>query len=149
MIGNEAASMPRTSIICGVHSVFHLALQRLKRRRVGAVHDPRPGLCGRRVRAFGWRRDQRLDVLVSEADDLIGPHVAADHPVRQARLKRLIDDAAAPCEIGLAARHEFRSGRSSGTLPRCACSTRTSAVAGRPGIIRPSIRPGRHCPGSA
>ena len=51
---------------------------------------------------------QRLDELVSEADDLIGPHVAADHAVGQARLKRLIDDASVGGKIGRAARHELR-----------------------------------------
>jgi len=50
---------------------------------------------------------QRLDELVSEADDLIGPHVAADHAVGQARLKRLINDASARGEIWFAARHEL------------------------------------------
>jgi len=57
------------------------------------VHDTRTGLRGRGVRAFGRRRDQRLDELVSEADDLVGTHIAADQPVGQARLKWLIDDA--------------------------------------------------------
>jgi len=83
--------MSRISIICGVHSAS--IFERLKRHRVGAVHDTRTGLRGRGVRAFGRRRDQRLDELVSEADDLVGTHIAADQPVGQARLKWLIDDA--------------------------------------------------------
>jgi hypothetical protein len=44
---------------------------------------------------------------MSEADDLVRTHVAADHAVRQARLERLIDDASAPVEIGLEAGHEI------------------------------------------
>jgi hypothetical protein len=44
---------------------------------------------------------------VSKTDDLIGPHIAPNHTVGQARLERLVDDAPAPGEIGLAARHEF------------------------------------------
>ena len=86
---------------------FHLRPQRLKRRRVGAVHDARARLRRRRVRTFGRRRNQRLDELVAEADDLVDAHVAADHAVGQARLKRLIDDAAVGGEIRLAARHEI------------------------------------------
>jgi hypothetical protein len=71
------------------------------------VHNARAGLRGWRVPPLSGRRDQRLDKLVSEANDLIGPHVAPDHSVGQARLKRLIDDAPAPGEIGLAKCHEF------------------------------------------
>ncbi|WP_426443544.1 hypothetical protein [Bradyrhizobium genosp. P] len=41
-----------------------------------------------------------------EARDLRPAHVAADHPFGQARLERLIDDAAAPSEIRLAAGDE-------------------------------------------
>src|SRR5690349_3406845 len=41
-----------------------------------------------------------------EAGDPVSAHVASDHAVRQARLKRLVDDAAAPAEIGLATVHE-------------------------------------------
>ena len=51
---------------------------------------------------------QRLDELVSEANDLISSHVASYHSIGQTRLKRLIDDAPAPGEIGLAACHEFQ-----------------------------------------
>ena len=71
--------------------------------RIRAVHDAWPRLRRWRIRPFGRRRDQRLDELVPEADDLIGAHVAADHAVRQARLKRLIDDAAVGREIAFAA----------------------------------------------
>src|SRR6185436_1949315 len=51
---------------------FHLRPEPLKRFSVGAVHDARTGLCARRIRAFGWRRDQRLDGVMPEADELVG-----------------------------------------------------------------------------
>src|SRR6202030_4574405 len=66
---------------------FHLRPEHLKRLRVSAMHDTRTRLRVRGVRTFGRRRDQRLDKLMSEADDLVATHVAADHTVRQARLK--------------------------------------------------------------
>jgi hypothetical protein len=59
-----------------------------------------------RIRPFGRRRNERLDELMAEADDLIRAHVAADHAIRQTRLKWLIDDAATGREIGFATRHE-------------------------------------------
>jgi hypothetical protein len=43
---------------------------------------------------------------VTESDDFVSCQIAADHPLRQARLERLIDDAAATYEIDLAAAHE-------------------------------------------
>ena len=67
----------------------------------------RTRLGGGGVRAFGRRRNQRFDQLVAETDDLVDTHIAADHPVRQPRLKRLIDDASVGCKIGLAAGHEL------------------------------------------
>src|SRR5439155_6996916 len=85
---------------------LHLRPEPLEWLRVCAVHDARPGLRGRGIRAFGRRRYQRLDELVAKADDLVRAHVATDHAVGQARLKRLIDDAAVRREIGLAARHK-------------------------------------------
>jgi transcriptional regulator with XRE-family HTH domain len=57
--------------------------------------------------ALGRRRNECLDQLVSKANDLVGAHIAADHALRQARLKRLIDDAPARREIRLAPRHEL------------------------------------------
>ncbi|MHC2589447.1 hypothetical protein ACVIG9_003503 [Bradyrhizobium ottawaense] len=71
------------------------------------MHDARPRLRLGRVGAFRRRRDQGLDHLVPKARDPRAAHVAADHPVGQARLKRLVDDAAAPSEIRLAARHQL------------------------------------------
>ena len=44
---------------------------------------------------------------MAEADHLVGAHVAANHAVRQPRLKGLIDDAAAGGEIGFAAREKL------------------------------------------
>src|SRR6202011_5783351 len=86
---------------------FHLRPERLKWLRISAVHDARTRQRRWGVRAFRRRRDQRLDELVSEADDLVGTHVAADHAIRQARLKRLIHDTSVAREIGLAACHEL------------------------------------------
>ena len=86
--------MSSTSIICGVHSTSIFVRAPESGAASGTVHDAWTRLCGRRVRAFGRRRDQRLDELVAKADNLVGAHVAADHAVGQARLKRLIDDAA-------------------------------------------------------
>src|SRR6516165_2278700 len=85
---------------------FHFRAQRLKRRGIGTVHDARPGLRRRRIRSFRRWLDQGLDVLMPEAGDAVHAHVTADHAVRQARLKRLVDNAAAPAEITLAATHE-------------------------------------------
>src|SRR5690349_14740087 len=70
------------------------------------MHDPGSRLCCRCIQSFERRFDQRLYILVSEADDAVRSHVAADHAVRQARLKWLIDDTAAPAEIVLAPSHE-------------------------------------------
>src|SRR3984893_17463453 len=86
---------------------FHFRPEHLKWLRVGAMHDARTRLRGRGVRAFGRRRDQRLDELVSEANNLVDTHVAADHAVRQARLKRLDHDASVGCKIRLAPCHEL------------------------------------------
>jgi hypothetical protein len=44
---------------------------------------------------------------MSEPDHFVRAHVATDHALRQARLKRLIDDASAIGEIRIAARHEL------------------------------------------
>src|ERR1700719_3435488 len=71
---------------------FHLRPEHLKWLRVRAMHDTRTRLCVWGAWASGRRRDQRLDKLVSEANNLVATHVAADHAVRQARLKRLIHD---------------------------------------------------------
>jgi hypothetical protein len=86
--------------------VLHRPPQPLELRSIGTVHDPRPVLSIRRVRTSrrGW--NQRLDQLMPETGDLGAAHVATDHAFRQARLKGLIDDAAAPSEIRFAARHE-------------------------------------------
>ena len=51
-----------------------------------------------------------MSALISwcpKANDLAGAHIAADHALRQVRLKRLIDDAPARREIRLAPRHEL------------------------------------------
>ena len=58
------------------------------------------GPCGRRF-------DQCLYELMSKTDDSIGGHVAADHSVRQSRLKGLIDDAPVGGDVLLAACHEI------------------------------------------
>src|ERR1700741_952005 len=73
---------------------------------MGPVHDPRPGLGRRRIRPLRRRLDQRLDILVPEAGDVVPAHIAADHAVGQARLKRLIDDGAAPAEATFATAHK-------------------------------------------
>src|SRR5450631_4642904 len=70
------------------------------------MHDARARLCRFRVRTFGRRRDQSLDELVPEADDLLRAHVAADHAVWQPDLERLIDEATV-CEIRFAQSHEI------------------------------------------
>jgi hypothetical protein len=44
---------------------------------------------------------------VAETGNPIAGHVAADHPIGQAHLIRLIDDAPAPAEIRFAARDEI------------------------------------------
>src|SRR6476619_4342149 len=49
---------------------------------------------------------------MSETDDLIDTHVAADHAFGQARLERLLDDGAGGREIGFAARDEVFEGQS-------------------------------------
>jgi hypothetical protein len=85
---------------------FHFDPKRLKGRSFRTVHHARPWLRLWGVRPSGRWRHQRPDELVAEADDLIGPHVAADHAVRQAGMERLIHDAAAVHKISLAACHE-------------------------------------------
>jgi hypothetical protein len=50
--------------------------------------------------------DQSLDQLVFKARDLRPAHGAADHPIGQAGLIRLIDDAAVPAEVWFASRDE-------------------------------------------
>ena len=70
------------------------------------MHNARARLCGFRVRAFGWRRNQRLDELVPKTNDLFAAHIAADHALGQPQLERLIDDAAVGSEIDLAKSHE-------------------------------------------
>ena len=65
-----------------------------------------PGCACGEFRALGRRRHQRLDQLMAKADDLVGAHIAADHALGEARLKRLIDDRAIGREIGLATGHE-------------------------------------------
>jgi len=71
------------------------------------MHDPRARLCRFRVRTFRRRWDQRLDKLMSEADDLVRAHVATDHAVGQPGLEWLIDDTALVREIGFAPVHEI------------------------------------------
>src|ERR1700748_2856864 len=69
---------------------------------------------------------------MAESDDLVGTHVAADHPVRQADLKGLIDNAAAPTEIGFTTRHEIfeRQGlRHTATARLQHCNSRRGADA--------------------
>ena len=53
------------------------------------------------------RRQQRGDELVPEAHDLVRAHVAADHPVGEPRLERLVDDAPAVFEIPSAAHQKI------------------------------------------
>src|ERR1700724_1217954 len=60
---------------------FHFYPKFLELLRGCRMHDPRTRLGRRRVRTFRWRRDQRLDELVAETDNLVGSHVAADHAV--------------------------------------------------------------------
>src|ERR1700720_2567819 len=86
---------------------FHLGPEHLKWLRVSAMHDTWTRLRCQGGRAFG--RDQRLDELVTEANNLVDTHVATDHAVRQARLKRLIHDTSVG-EIVLAACHELPKG---------------------------------------
>jgi hypothetical protein len=50
--------------------------------------------------------DQSLDQLVSKASELRRAHVAADHPIGQAGLIRLIDNAAIPTKVWFASRDE-------------------------------------------
>src|SRR6266702_4582400 len=70
------------------------------------MHDPWAWLRFRRVRGFRRRWDKGLDPLLTNARDLGAAHVAPDHSVGQAGLKRLVDDAATPAEIRLASRNE-------------------------------------------
>src|SRR6185437_16605856 len=70
------------------------------------MHDARAGLRRPGVGTVRRRRDQRLDELMPEACDPITCHVAADHAFGEPWLERLIDDAAAPAEIRLAALHK-------------------------------------------
>src|SRR6516164_5605168 len=86
--------------------LFHPRPERLKFRSRRRMHDARTRLGGFRIGAFRRRRDQRLDQLMSEADDLVGTHVTADHTLRQSSLEWLIDDAAVGGEVFLAAAHE-------------------------------------------
>src|SRR5258708_25285988 len=46
-----------------------------------------------------------------ETDNLVCAHIAADHAVRQPRLKRLVNDAPLGGEIALASVHEFAEGQ--------------------------------------
>src|ERR1700732_423239 len=57
---------------------FHLGPEHLKWLRLSTMHDARTGLRGWGIRAFRWRRDQRLDELVSKAHNLVGAHVTTD-----------------------------------------------------------------------
>src|ERR1700722_4219396 len=72
------------------------------------MHDARARLCRFRVRTFRRRLDQRLDQLMPETHDFVLTHIAPDHPIRQPRLKRLIDDAPFGAKICLAVCHELR-----------------------------------------
>src|ERR1700756_3150547 len=105
MIGSDARSMSSTSIICGTHSVSIL-MRRLRNWRAS-------GPC--MIRGPGWASGESgpsggggisalmywwpKPVLVAETGNPIAGHVAADHPIGQAHLIRLIDDAPAPAEI--------------------------------------------------
>ena len=71
------------------------------------MHNTWAWLCALRVRAFRRRRDQRFDELVTETDDLVRAHVAADHAVAQPRLEWLIENAPVIGEIRDAASHEI------------------------------------------
>src|ERR1700730_4161412 len=113
---------------------FHLGPEHLKRLRVSTMHDTWTRLRGWGVRAFRRRRYQRLDELVTEADNLFGAHVAADHTVRQARLKWLVHDTPVRREIALAARHEVRKRYFfRHAAPACMQDAHDTRLAGRPG----------------
>src|SRR5438477_12619264 len=133
MIGRDAASMPRISIICGD---FHLGPEHLKWLRLSAMHDTWTRLRAWGIRAFRRRRYQRLDELVTEANNLIDAHVTADHAVRKARLKRLIDDTSVVCEIWLAACHELPKRHFFGHAPAARMQDSYDA--------RLACRPGNH-----
>ena len=107
MIGSDPASIPNRLHHLRRPLGFHFRPQRLKRWRRCRMHDPRAWLRRWRVRTFRRRRDQRLDELVSEADDLVLAHVATDHAVGQPWLERLIDDASFIREIRFALSHEL------------------------------------------
>src|SRR6516162_1654744 len=100
MIGSWARSMPNTAIICGTHSCSIFARSAWNGAASGPLHDPRSRLRRRCVRPLGRRQDQRLDQLMAKPRDTIDTHITADHALGQTRLKRLIDDASAPAEIG-------------------------------------------------
>ena len=130
---------PRVAIICGVHSDSILVLQRLKRLGRGGVHDPRTWLRRLGIRPFGRWRDQCLDELVAKAHDLVGAHIAADHAVRQARLERLIHDAAIGREIRFASGHELRQ---RAALPaRFRVAHAAPAPRRSPPVVDRSVRP--------
>src|SRR6185369_10208763 len=85
---------------------LHLYPECLKWRCRGRMHDPRARLCGVRVGAFGWRRNQRPDELMPKTNDLFAAHITPDHALGQPQLERLIDNAAVTSEIDLATSHE-------------------------------------------
>ena len=107
MIGRDAPSIPSVAIICGVHSVSILFLSAWNGSADAGCMIRGPALLPR-CPVPRRRLNEGLDELMAETDDTVGAHIAADHPVRQARLKRLIDNAAIGREVGLATLHEFR-----------------------------------------
>src|SRR5207245_7365522 len=86
---------------------LHLCPERRKLWRRSRMHDARAWLRRFRVWTFGGRRYQRLDELMSEADDLVRAHIATDHAIRQPGPEWLIDDATFVREIRFAPVHEI------------------------------------------
>jgi hypothetical protein len=88
---------------------------------------------------------------VSEANNLVCAHVAADHAFGQPRLEWLIHDTAAGDEVRLAARHEILECQPFGQAPTAGMQHLDKSLL----AVRPENEldlpdpPGRRCPGFA
>src|SRR5215469_6246500 len=107
MIGIKPASISRSCIIWGTHSSSIFARSVWNGSASGLCMMRGPGCAaGESGPSGGWLY-QRLDQLVTKADNLVDTHVAADHALGQTRLKRLVDDQPAIGEISLTAGDEL------------------------------------------
>src|SRR5947209_4272122 len=106
MMGSEMRSIPRISIICGVHSASIFARSAWNGAASGPCMMRGPGCAAGESGPSGGGGTNALISWWPKPTTLSTPHIAADHPLRQAWLERLIDDTATPAEISFAVSHE-------------------------------------------